>query len=183
MAVLAAAIMLVIAAVAVLGGLTRWHRATAGPQRRPLAVSLTPVLFSIARVGSVIGGGLGKAPTPPASSASSVGQMSSGSQTVVGTAPVYPGPSNGAPLPRLNLPITFDYGSGPQPVPTPSYSPPLQPEPDRTTTPPPGDPSVTKLAVPTVPCPSYSPRSPGASGFGGPMVIGPCIAPPAPPIP
>jgi hypothetical protein len=52
MAILAAAIMMVIAAIAVLGGLTRLHRATAGPQRRPLTVSLTPVLFSIAMVGS-----------------------------------------------------------------------------------------------------------------------------------
>lgn len=183
MAVLAAAIMLVVAAVAVLGGLTRLCRATPGPQRRPLAVSLAPVLFSIAMVGSMIGGGLGRAPTPPAFLASPVGQTPPGSQTALGDAPVYPGASNGAPLPRLNLPITFDYGSGRQPVPTPSYSPPLQPEPDRTTTLPSGDPSVAKLAVPTVPCPSYSLRSPGPSGLGVPIEIGPCIAQPVPPIP
>lgn len=36
-------------------------------------------------------------------------------------APVYPGPPTGMPLPKVNLPITYDYGRGPHyPVPSPS---------------------------------------------------------------
>jgi hypothetical protein len=117
MAVLAAATMFVISAVVVTGGVIDGVMGERGGvavrhSRRPPRTSVIPILFSLAVLGALMSDGLGGPPSTPRSSA--FDSAPSLSQAALGTAPVYSGPSNDARLPRLNLPITYDYGPGPR---------------------------------------------------------------------
>jgi hypothetical protein len=176
--------MFTIAGVAAFGGLVgRSGELAEHPRepRRPPAVSVIPALFSLVMAGSLIAGNLGKTAKTP--SASSAGEASWVSQSALRAVPVYPGPSNGAPLPRLNLPITYDYGPGPRhPVPPSSWVPPTQVGADGGTQGAPRDPSITQPG-PSAPVPSCASAITGPATPGSPIVIGPCTAPPAPAVP
>jgi hypothetical protein len=185
MAVLAAAFMLVITVSGVFGRLVyTGGRGTGRAARQPPVVSVMPVVFSLVMIGSVVGAGLTKTTSPPAPT--SVGQTPSVYQSGLGGDPVYPGPSNDAPLPRLNLPTIYNYGSGPRhPVPDPSSS--VRPllgvnrVPEHSSAR-----SGTELPAPAVPpvpppaCPSSSTLPPTPPG---PIAIGPCLGSPVPPPP
>lgn len=94
-------------------------------KRRPRRVSVLPLAFAVAVTGALMNAGfrgaLGqhRAPAPP--------PVSTVADPPPASAPVYPGPPSGAPLPKLDLPITFDYGPGPR-YPTPGPGPPSLPE-------------------------------------------------------
>jgi len=186
MAVLAAAIMFTIAVAGVLGGVVSERgRVAVKEPRRPPRTSVTLILFSVLMVGAVIGDGLERAPsTPPSMS----GAAPSTSQSAVGAVPVYPGPSNDAPLPRLNLPITYNYGPGPRhPVPSPGSAPPAFGANGAPARPAPS-PSTGQAPLPTVPLPSCtSAPKPTAGGTNGPPVTAPvtepCVGPSVPAVP
>jgi hypothetical protein len=176
MAVLATALIVVVALVGVFGGVVgEARRAAVRAPRRPRAVSVIPVVFSLGIISSSVGAGLAKTTSPRAPT--SVGETPSVSQSGLGAVPVYPGPSNEAPLPRFNLPTIYNYGPGPRhPVPYPPASPrPLLgvsgvPEPSST---PSGRELPASAGRPVSPpsCPSsltLPPISPG------PTAIGPC---------
>jgi hypothetical protein len=180
MAVFAAAIMFAISVTVVLGGVVSERgRVAVTDSRRPPRTGVTLALFSLAVVGALMGAGLGGRPSTPQPSA--VGPAPSSFQSAVGAVPVYPGPSNGAPLPRLNLPITYDYGPGPRhPVPPPGSAPPSALGANSgVNSAPEGSglaPSTTPLPPPPVPLPScLASAEPGAPGAGGVRVIAPCL--------
>jgi hypothetical protein len=176
MAVLIAAVMLAIAVPAVLGGFVAERgRGAVTRSGRPPVVSVMPILFSVVMSGALVGGALGRDASRPPPQSEAAPELS---QAALGSAPVYPGPSNGAPLPRLNLPITYNYGPGPRhPVPPSAPAP---------------SPALGAGAVPdqsgpvpsTVPFPVPAPVSGCASGVGsasrGPIAIGPCLRPSVP---
>ena len=98
---------------------------------RPRGVSVLPIAFALAVTGALLSTGLrgesdqSRPVTPTASPPAS--SLADGPPASV---PVYPGPPTDAPLPRLDLPITFDYGPGPRypvPGPGPSSPPPASP--------------------------------------------------------
>jgi hypothetical protein len=90
-------------------------------RRRPRRVSVVPLAFALAVTGALMNAGFNgalgehRAPRPPPGS--------SVADPPPASAPVFSGPPSGAPLPKLNLPITFDYGPGPR-YPTPGPGPP-----------------------------------------------------------
>src|SRR5437588_9700628 len=116
--------MLAICGVAVVKRVVGGHgRVASGASRRPPSAGVIPLLFSLAITGALMGDGLGRPPSTPR--ISTFGPAPSSSQAALGRTPIYPGPSNDAPLPRLNLPITYDYGPGPRhPVPSVPSAPP-----------------------------------------------------------
>ena len=169
--------MLTIALFTIVGGfLGERRRSVMSASEPPPRTSAILVLFSVAMVASMIGEGTGRSASTPV--ASPPGPTPFSSESALGAAPVYPGPSNGAPLPRLNLPITYYYGPGPRhPVPPPSPAPPpavgaapapVQPSPT---------PSATGLPVPPPPLPACASGVSAPSTSAGPIVIGPCTAP------
>lgn len=181
MAVFAAAIMFAITAVTLIGGIQshfggEGHRGAVRERRPPKGTSVIPVLVV---VGAVIGVGMARVVRTPPSPAAE--QQASTYQAVLGGAPVYRGPSNGAPLPRLNLPITYDYGPGPRhptPLPTDVPSSPLATggtNQSPSTSPSANQPPVSPIPLPS--CSSLSGGPPGSSGSGGRIVIGPCVVP------
>jgi hypothetical protein len=182
MAVLAAAIMFTISAVVVIGG----HVGDVGQvavrdSRRPPRTSVVLMLFSLVVVGALMGGGLASRPSAPR--ASPFEPAPSTSQAALESAPVYPGPSNHAPLPRLNLPITYDYGPGPRrPVPSPGSAPPAvgADGPTGTEAPAPAG-STPHVPQPPVSLPScVSTLEHAGGGAGGALVTGPCFGPSVP---
>jgi hypothetical protein len=95
-------------------------------RRRPRRVSVLPLAFAVAVTGAVMNAGFSGAlgqhriTTPP--------PVSSVADPPPTSASVYPGPPGGASLPKLNLPITFDYGPGPRhPTPGPPSLPQASP--------------------------------------------------------
>jgi hypothetical protein len=178
MAVFVAAIMLAISVVVVIGGVvSEGGRVTPRDSRRPPRTGVTLILFSLAVIGSLMAAGLGGRPSTPRASALGPAPSLSESQSAIGAVPVYPGPSNGAPLPRLNLPITYDYGPGPRhPVPPPASAPPpamgANWNPGRSGP----APSTIPVSPPPVPLPScVSSLEPAAPGVGSVRVIAPCL--------
>jgi hypothetical protein len=176
MAVFAAAIMCAISVAVVIGGVvSESGRVAVRDSRRPPRTSVTLILFSLAVVGALVGTGLGSPQSTPRPSA--LGPAPSSFQSAVGAAPVYPGPSNDAPLPRLNLPMTYDYGPGPRhPVPPPGSAPPSALGANSAPEQPGLAPSTTPVPPPPVPLPScVSSLDSGAPGAGGVRVIAPCL--------
>ncbi len=118
MAVLAAMILAISVGALLRGLVVARGRGAVARSRRCPPVSVIPVLFSVVMVGALTLGGLGRATSAPPRQSQPALQLP---QAALDAAPVYPGPSNEAPLPRLNLPITYNYGPGPRhPVPSPA---------------------------------------------------------------
>jgi hypothetical protein len=176
MAVFVAAIMLSISvAVVIRGVVSEGGRVAFRDSRQPPRTGVPLILFSLAMVGALMGAGLGGRPSTPRPSALGPAPSPSEFESAIGAVPVYPGPSNGAPLPRLNLPITYDYGPGPRhPVPPAGSAPPalganLAPQPSGLA------PSTTPVPPP-VPLPScVSSLEPVAPGVGSVRVIASCL--------
>jgi hypothetical protein len=93
--------------------------------RRPRRVSVLPLVFALAVTGALMDAGFKgafdqrRATTPP--------PVSPVADPSAASAPMYPGPPSGAPLPKLDLLIVFDYGPGPR-HPTPGPGPPSLPQ-------------------------------------------------------
>jgi hypothetical protein len=88
---------------------------------RPRGVSVVPIAFAVAVTGALMNAGFrGELGQPHPVTPSASPPASSVADAPPASVPVYPGPPTDAPLPKLDLPITFDYGHGPRyPVPGP----------------------------------------------------------------
>jgi hypothetical protein len=178
MAVFAAAIMFAMSVTVVIGGVvSEGRRVAASDSRRPPRTGVALILFSLAVVGALLGAGPGSRPSTPRPSALGPAPSSSESESALGAVPVYPDPSNGAPLPRLNLPITYDYGPGPRhPVPPPGSAPPSALGADWAPEPPESAHSRIPVPLPPVPMPSCASALEHAAPDAGTVrVIAPCL--------